>query len=292
MAPRVTKPIDFPGHERAALVSANVSALIGAALQAKRQEQTRRDYLGASRLGEECLRRLAYEYHGAEEDAGAAFSDKTLRVFERGHDCEARMARYLKEAGFDLREEKEGGGQFGFYTAKDPATGRHRIRGHADGIIMGYARPAGSVWRDAALEGNGWANRLTFPMLWENKGVNNRNFNDIAKKGLAASKPLYYAQINLYMAYFDIPRALFTVENQDTCEIWADVMELDMAAAQSASDRGLAVVTSKRPEDLPQAYPGADYFACQWCPFKARCWAADPVMRADAVAVSAPSFML
>ena len=274
--------IDFGKTLEASGAASNaLSQLIGAAMAAERAEQGRRDYLGGSRLGEECLRRLGYEFHGASEDPGSDPSPEVLRIFQRGHDCEARMADYLRKAGFALRTEKEDGKQFGFYAAGG------KIRGHADGVIVGWMpNPALDA---AGVSSLCWASDLDFPMLWENKGLNDKNYKKVVKEGLKKSKPLYYAQIQLYMAYFDVPRALFTIENQDTCEIWAEVMELDKAAAQEASDRGVKVIQSRAPEELPRLGKDADAWACAYCPFKARCHGA-PAVPAS-LAAAAPSWM-
>jgi hypothetical protein len=283
--------IDFAQGKGAEATSQHLNVLIGAAMEAERQQQGRRDYLGGSRLGEECLRRLGYEYHGVEEDPGAGFSPETLRIFQRGHDCEARMAKYLIAAGFDLRTEKEDGGQFGFYAANDSETGRARIRGHADGVIVGWWAPAGLRFTAGHLGAVAWAEGLRmdmrFPMLWENKGLNDKGFRAVSSQGLKKAKPLYYAQIQLYMAYFDIPRALFTIENQNTCEIWADIMPLDREAAQTASDRGVAVISARAPEDLPRFGKAKDEWPCGFCPYKERCWAG----AAAQVSVALPVWM-
>ena len=264
--------IDFAQATQTERVSHALSTLIGAAQAAQREQQGRRDYLGASLLGEECLRRLRYEYEGAPADPGREPSPEILRVFQRGHDAEARMAGYLRAAGFDLRTEKPDGGQWGFYAAKDPETGKARIQGHADGIIRGWSPTYEAQW---APDGWTWADGLEFPMLWENKGLKHRSFQDLKNKGLKGSKPLYYAQINLYMAYLDIPRALFTAEDQDTCEIWADVLTFDIEAAQTASDRGVTVITAPSVDTLPRLGKDKDAWQCRFCSFQDRCWAGE-----------------
>lgn len=274
--------IDFTATTSAIGAASNaLSNLIGTAMAAEREDQGRRDYLGGSRLGEECLRRLGYEFHGTPEDPGSDPSPEILRVFQRGHDCEARMARYLRMAGFDLRTEKEDGKQFGFYAAGG------KIRGHADGVIVGWT-PKPEL-DDAGASSLCWASDLEFPMMWENKGLNDKNFAKVKKEGLKKSKPLYYAQIQLYMAYFDVPRALFTIENQDTCELWAEVMELDRQAAQEASDRGVKVIQSQSPAELPRIGKDPGAWACSYCPFKGTCFAVPDT--SPAARAPAPSWM-
>ena len=56
-------------------VTQRVNTLIDAALLMARREQPERDYLGASRLGEPCCRRLAYEITHTPPDDGHAIRE-------------------------------------------------------------------------------------------------------------------------------------------------------------------------------------------------------------------------
>ena len=84
-------------------VGESIDALVNAALQAERESIPARDYLGASRIGEPCARRLCYELMQVPVDNGADFSGRMLRVFEAGHRFEEMTIRWLRLAGFDLR---------------------------------------------------------------------------------------------------------------------------------------------------------------------------------------------
>ena len=112
-------------------VGDRVNALIDAALIDRNGRQAPRDYLGGSRIGEPCARKLAYEYAHAAVDVGKGFDGRTLRIFDAGHQFEALSIRWLRAAGFDLRTHRSDGEQFGFVTANG------RIRGHIDGVIVG-----------------------------------------------------------------------------------------------------------------------------------------------------------
>ena len=59
---------------------ARINAHIDAALVADRDGQRPRDYLGASRIGEPCARRLVYELRQTPPDRGRAFDGRTLRI--------------------------------------------------------------------------------------------------------------------------------------------------------------------------------------------------------------------
>lgn len=249
-------------------LSAPVSKLVDAALEVDRDRQTPRAYLGGSRLGEECERKLGFEFQHYPSEK--PFEGQTLRRFQRGHDAEIRMARYLRMAGFDLHTEKSDGRQFGFYVAKDE-NGVARIAGHLDGIFV--AGPDLS-----RLDGEPDLQRLLaqmrFPALWEHKGLNNKGIGDLRRIGLARAYPVYYAQMQTYMAYLDLTDnpGLFTAENQDDCTIYAELIPFNLPAAQAASDRGARVVQARDPYELPRVTRDPADYRCRCCAFEFQCW--------------------
>lgn len=240
-------------------------AVMDAAIQAERAKDKPRTYLGGSRLGVECERALAYEYHHVDKDPDKGFKGKTLRVFDRGHDNEERMASYLRFAGFTLLTENASGKQFGFYTARDPETGTPRIAGHLDGVIT-VIPPA--ILADPALDG------LKAPCLWENKCLSDKSWKETVKKAVKVSKPVYYAQMQTYQAYLDLTEnpGLFTCQNADTGEIYAELIQFDPKVAQDATDRGARVVQTRTPEEAPRIAREATDFRCKWCDYSERCW--------------------
>ena len=231
-------------------LGARINAHIDAALIAERDAQKPRDYLGASRIGEPCTRRLVYELTKTPADLGKEFAGQTLRIFEAGHVFEDLAIRWLRAAGFDLRTQKRDGGQFGFETAGG------RIRGHVDGVIVGGPKIG-----------------LTWPVLWEHKALKASSWNDTARKGVRASKPVYFAQMQIYMAYMGLEAALFTALNKDTCELYHEYVPLEAADAQALSDKAVDVLcAADAGELLPRIAAHADFYLCRFCPFSARCW--------------------
>jgi len=210
-------------------LSEEISALIDKALTKENEQQTPRDYLGASRLGVSCNRALQFEYSETPKDEGQNFSGKILRIFQAGHVFEELAIKWLRDAGFELVTNKPNGDQFGFSVVGG------KIRGHIDGVIT-----------SAPNELN-----LKFPMLWECKSLNNKSWNDTVKKGLVISKPIYAAQIAIYQAYMessipDISKnpALFTAINKDTAEIHFELIPFDKSLAQSLSDKAVKILTA------------------------------------------------
>jgi hypothetical protein len=235
-------------------VATRINGLIDAALTAERKEQPPRDYLGASCIGEPCARRLVYEIIHAPPDDGRDFDGAALRIFEAGHRFESLSIRWLRAAGFDLRTERRDGGQFGFSAACG------RLRGHIDGVIVG-GPGVGIVW----------------PALWEHKALNAKSWNGLVKHGLAASKPIYFAQVQLYMAYMELAVALFTAINKDTQALYHEVVAFDFAEAQALSDKAALIIrVAEAGELLPRIASASDYYLCRMCPYQRRCWKGQP----------------
>lgn len=235
-------------------LSERIAALVDAGMVRAHSEQPPRDYLGASRLGASCERRLQFEYADAPVDPGCETSAQMLRIFERGHVMEACMAGWLRAAGFVLETEDDNGQQFGFSALAG------RLQGHIDGVIV-----AGPDLGD----GTG------YPALWENKCLNAKAFRDLQKSGLAVAKPIYAAQVALYQAYLGLHEhpALFTAINANTMELYAELVPFDALLAQKMSDRAVRVIEATKAGDLlPRGFAEASHFECKFCPYSQRCW--------------------
>ncbi|MGE0108172.1 MAG: hypothetical protein AB7S81_00170 [Bdellovibrionales bacterium] len=239
----------FPTNP-AALFSESINDHVNAALLLEHLSKPKRQYLGASRIGEPCLRRLTYEATHTPEDPDKEITGKTLRIFEAGHVFEDLSIRWMRAAGFDLRTHKRSGEQYGFETAQG------RVRGHIDGVIV---------------EGPNIG--LSWPALWEHKALGNKGWTDLVKKGLQVSKPIYWAQVHLYMAYMELNQCLFTALNKDTEELWHEAVVFDPAEAQRQSDKAVDVLRSIDADELPPRFAvHADFYLCRFCPYHDRCW--------------------
>jgi hypothetical protein len=231
-----------------------INAAIDAALVRANRAQPARDYLGASRIGEPCARKLAYETTHTPKDAGRDFDGPILRIFEAGHRFEDLTIDWLRAAGFDLRTRKRDGGQFGFSVAGG------RLRGHIDGVIV-----------------SGPDIGLRWPALWEHKALNAKSWTDLVKRGLRASKPIYFAQVQIYMGYLEIGQTLFTAMNKDSQELFHEVVPFDPAEAQALSDKAVDLLRAADAGDLPPRIAAdADFYLCRLCEYARRCWETRP----------------
>jgi hypothetical protein len=223
--------------------SINAALDVAAAIE---QREERRDYLGASGIGSECLRKVQFDWQ--RESVHAA---RTKRIFNRGHASEEKVAVQLALAGFTIERGTERTG----FTAVDGM-----FRGHCDGIITG----------GPAIED------LAYPCLWENKCLGSSGWKKIEKVGLRAAYPQYYDQVMLYQAYLGLDEnpALFTVENADTCHFLCLTVPFDPEAAQAASDRAVAVIRATQAgELLPRiTEKGPTDWRCKMCSHSGFCW--------------------
>jgi len=235
---------------RAADISDRINAHIDAAFAAERDGQARREYVGASAIGNPCLRALQFSYAGVPIDTGR-MEGKVLRIFRAGHVWEDELANWLRMAVFTLDTvNPETGRQYGFSVLGGKG------KGHLDGILRAGPIP------------------MQYPAVWECKALNEKGWQDVKKRGLALAKPLYAAQVAIDQAYLDLTApALFTALNKNTEELHHELVPFDRELAQKMSDKMAQIVTATEQHVLlPRAYSSSDYFECRWCDFHKTCW--------------------
>ena len=145
-----------------------------------------------------------YEITHTPIDDGQDFDGQMLRIFEAGHRFEALSIRWLRAAGFDLRTQRADGGQFGFSAAG----GRH-------------PRPHRRRDRRRARHRHRW------PALFEHKALNAKSWPTSSSAACELSKPIYFAQVQIYMAYMELGDALFTALNKDSQALHHEVVGFD-----------------------------------------------------------------
>ncbi len=221
------------------------------------KKQKERNYLGGSRLGHPCDRKLQYEYTKIKKDYD--FNGKILRIFDVGHVFEEMALKWLRISGFSILNENSAGDQFGFSIIDD------KIRGHVDGIITDAPNELG----------------FNFPMLWECKSMNDKNWNALNKRGLLDTKPIYAVQIAIYQKYmndfFDgINKnpALFMAINKNTSEPYFELVYPDDDLVAIHLKRALIIFNNTEYELLSNRMTDdPNYWECRYCEYRDRCWA-------------------
>jgi hypothetical protein len=222
-----------------------INARVEQASARKHAYDQARGYLGASLIGDDCLRKIQFEWMVAT----TAFPARVRSIFARGHFFEAESRQLLVDAGFAFAPPEV----LGFVAADG------LIAGHADGIIINAPAVPGLY--------------LAIPALWEHKGLNAKNYRAVERDGLAKVFPRYAAQVALYQNFLSVTNpALVTITNADTCERLHFTVSFDARRAQEASDRAVQVIEATRAgELLPRLDPTLEDFRCKMCSHRERC---------------------
>jgi hypothetical protein len=228
-----------------------INAAIDLGALRRKATEPRRTYVGASIVGDPCNRKLFYEWFDVPVDVPLA--GRTVRYWDAGTLFETLATQWFREATFELRTHGQDGNQFGFMTAQG------RIGGHIDGVLMN-----GPV-------------ALPYPLGWEHKALNEKSWSDCVKRKVKASKPIYYAQMQTYMAYLELEHFLFSITNKNTQELWHELVPFDRQEAQRVSDKTVDLLRAIDARTLPPRIASRpDYYLCRWCSRNKRCWEVDP----------------
>jgi hypothetical protein len=206
-----------------------------------RQENVRQ-YLGASAIGHDCLRRVQYDWMCDPEHLS-----RTRGIFRRGHLIEELTRQHLIRAGFKFAPAE----RLGFRAVNG------LFRRHADGVIVAGPELPG----------------VAYPCLFEHKCLGTKGWRAIERDGLLNAYPQYHAQCQIYMAYLDLTETFFTAVNADTMERLSLLVPFDPERAQAWSDRAATVIEATRAgELLPRGFDDQNDWRCRMCSHKARCW--------------------
>lgn len=200
-------------------------------------------HFGASQAGHHCERYLWLSFRWAFRES---FSGRMLRLFRRGQLEEAQMVADLRAIGVDIKDTDENGKQFRV------SFGSH-VSGSMDGFIES-GLPEAPKTRHIA----------------EFKTHNNKSFEQLKNAGVQKSKPMHYAQMQIYMLGTGTERAFYMAVNKDNDELYSERVHFDKAAAEKLLERAKRIATADRmPEPCPGASP--EWYQCKWCPMYSIC---------------------
>ena len=247
--------------------------IVAAINQAHEQtKETPRDYLGCSVLGHHCDRYLWLTW---KQEPTKPHSGRILRLFRRGHMEEETVYDDLSKAGFVVTH-KQASVQFG-----------EHVKGHTDGVVK--------------VDG---VNHLL-----EIKTHSLKSFRTLERDGVNISKPVHWAQMQLYMhgthnrntwkptlprvACFpehqeaalemlapeiekameplNLKRALYYAVCKDSDALHLEFCDYNQKEAEALVRRGLWITSQERePEPVMGGSPS--WYQCKMCDFHGRCW--------------------
>jgi len=203
------------------------------------QDESERDYLGASILGEACQRKLWLQFHKYVEPE--KFSSRMLRLFYRGQREEGMFEMYLRETSFNIIENCMSQARW------------------TDGFMSGAG--------DGVVEKNGERYCVEY------KTHSLAQFKSLERGYLANSHPKHFTQCQVNALKFNCVGSIYLAVNKDNDELFCDVIALDNEFANQELAKGEYVTMADKPPERIANKPTA--FACKFCHAKDVCWGFD-----------------
>jgi hypothetical protein len=221
-----------------------------------------RPHLGASLIGRPCERQLWYTFRWVDSKK---FSGRMLRLFETGQLAEARFVANLRRIGVQVHDVTPDGKQW-----RVTDLGGH-FGGSMDGAAVGLPE-APKTWH-----------------VLEFKTHGDKSFTELVKKTVQAAKHEHYAQMQVYMGYTGMERALYMAVNKNTDELYAERVDFDPVEFTKLKIRAERVIRAAEPPMRISNDPS--WFVCKMCDFHAHCHGeAAPAVNCRTCAHSTPQF--
>lgn len=194
-----------------------------------------RDYIGASSIGSECLRKIWYQFKGFEGDD---VSSRIRRTWYIGKNLEGLILDWLDDAGFEIART--------WYDLKSKYN--PYFKGHVDSI----------------LTKNGEAQAII-----EIKTAKDASFKIFVNKGLKIWNQQYYAQVQSYMGMSGINSAYILVLNKDSSELSDEYIEFDSNYYEQLEKKALLISKAENPP--PRINGSPLWYLCKMCQFNKVC---------------------
>jgi len=207
----------------------------------EREDGAPRSHLGASAIGDHCARKLWYQFRWW--FFGGGFDGRMLRLFRRGHVEEGMIGDDLANIpGVTIHlVDPNTGRQWQFTDPDMPA-----FAGSMDGVIKGIPE-----------DPDNWH-------VLEVKTANAKSFAAVKKHGVEQHQPRHFAQMQMYMDWSGIPRALYLVVCKNDDHIYQEIVEYQPAAVAVYRETARYILESSEPPIGISSTP--DWWECKFCP--------------------------
>lgn len=200
------------------------------------QKQEPRRHLGCSIIGQNCDRKIWYQFRWAKE---ADFDGRILRLFRRGQNEEDTVCRDLEAIGCKVTDRQQYVNFGGF------------VSGSIDGIVIGLPEAPKTKH------------------ILEIKTHSKKSFDDLIKSGVKKSKPEHYDQMSLYMLGTGLDRALYFAVCKDDDRIYTERVPLVKSYAEDLVRKAIDISLSRvEPRRVSER---EDWFECRFCNFHGIC---------------------
>ena len=205
-----------------------------------------RNHLGASVIGNDCKRKIWYDFRWVEE---SNFSSRLYRIFNRGHLEEIRIVEWLRAAEFEVIEFDENGKQFKF----------SEFKGHFGGSCDGFTIINGEK------------------CMLEFKTSNASQFKNLSSKGVIKAKPEHYNQVQIYMDFFKVEKCIYIAVNKNDDDLYIEIIKKDEKTANNLILKAREIIFSN---EMPARLSNNEsFYKCKMCNYHAICHKEKPTCR-------------
>jgi hypothetical protein len=225
----------------------NIANRIYTAYEQRGAAEAPRPHLGASIMGHHCERYIWLQFRWAVIEK---FEGRMLRLFNRGHREEALLVKDLRDAGLDIHD-------FDPKTRKQFNIKDGHLGGSLDGIIY-QGVPEAPKKRHIA----------------EFKTHSLKSFDALVKDGVEKAKLQHYVQMQVYMHYTGIDRALYVAVCKNDDHIFTERVRYAKEKALSFIERAKRLASS---DNIPPPITSdPTWWQCKMCPAHSFCHQKQP----------------
>ena len=188
-------------------------------------KSTRGHYLGMSSIANDaCF--LWLEYNLPKWYKPREFDERVQRILRLGKILEEEIIYYIKKGGGNLSGQQNTFSDF-----------KNKFKGHNDGI-----------WIYDNIQ-----------YILEIKTASDGSYNKFLSNPLSISHPIYYGQVQIYMYYFGIKKAIILFYDKNNSEMDCKIIEYDEKYARFLRAKAYAILVANSPKNIP------DVFKCRKC---------------------------
>lgn len=206
-------------------------------------EDGMRKHLGASVIGDPCMRALWYGFRWA---ASEQWEGRMLRLVHFGQREEAVFVDLFRRLGVEVWTHDENGNQFRI----------SEFGGHFGGSTDGVARNLPELG--------------DLPVALELKTHNLRNFTLLVDKGVRTSHPQHYKQAQVYMHGFKLTKCLYVALCKNDHKLHIELLDYDHTVAVHMLAKAETIVFGSGIPARIGSTPA--WYECKFCECKEICF--------------------